>query len=73
MAKTIKVRIAVAMGQNGFWNSCGWGGPNNVIHDSELAQIAWDGNEDATGNETTAFVTAEIPIPEETEVEGVVE
>jgi hypothetical protein len=66
MTKTVKVRIAVAVDHNGGWSAYGGSG----MSDEESM-------EEAVFNvgyiPTQFFVTAELPVPEQVEVEGEVE
>lgn len=71
--KTKRVRIAVAVTASGAWNSVGWSssksGAPTEIADSEKRSYAVEPlDEDATVH----WVEADIPIPEETTIEGTV-
>ena len=69
--KTVKVRIAVVLDEDGGWSANGWGGrgvpvPDNVQIISAVEFLAMP----AAGR---YWVNAELPIPEPTEIEGEVE
>lgn len=61
--KTIKIRIAVAVDENGTWGACGWKGAK----DSEVMDIAREnaegGGEGLYGAEQQYFVTVEVALP----------
>jgi hypothetical protein len=73
MAKTVKVRIPVAVDPQGRYHAYGWStgdvsGPRN--HD-ELLEVT---DTDSIGpNEAWYWLTAELPVPESVEVEAAVE
>ncbi len=64
--KTVRVRIAVALGADGQWNSCGWSG--DAATDDEKAGLALDPMEDAIVG--IHWVEADIPLPTSVTVEG---
>ncbi len=65
--KTVRVRIAVAVGADGQWNSSGWSGESAT--DDAMEGIALDPMEDAIVN--MHWVEADVPLPSEaTTVEG---
>ena len=66
--KTVRVRIAVAVGDDGVWNSCGWGGPNDTQKDVELIGIALEPMESGIVN--VHWVEADVPVPASVVVEG---
>lgn len=66
MSKTVKVRIAVAVDPTGCWNSAGGGS----LSDSDAMEFAAEVLE--TG-EAHFWLTAELPVPEVTEVAATVE
>lgn len=72
MAKTVKVRIPVAVDPQGRWHAYGWStgdafGPKN--HD-ELLEVT---DADQIGpSESLYWITAELPIPQVEEVAGTV-
>jgi hypothetical protein len=68
--KTVRVRIAVAVGDDGAWNSCGWQFPKSETTDVELMGIALEVMEQAVVN--VHWVEADIPIPVGVTVEGTV-
>ena len=56
------VRIAVAIDENGEWNSCGWGNVNETPReDGELIAICMDCLNEG---EARYFIEAEILLPE---------
>jgi hypothetical protein len=64
--KTVKVRIAVAVGQDGDWSVSGWKG----AQDDDAMGIAIDG----VGETSSRYwITAELPIHEVPTVAGTVE
>jgi hypothetical protein len=70
--KTIKVRIAVAVDENGNWNSSGWKSPkSDPMPDSEILSYAVEHIEGL--QEALYIVTAELAIPEASEVAATVE
>lgn len=68
MAKTVKIRIPIAIDHKGRWYAYGWStgdatGPRN--HD-ELLEVT---DLDQVGpSETLYWITAELPVPEISEV-----
>lgn len=73
MPNTIKVRIAVAVDPKGRWYASGWGGAGqkgieNMDHLLELTDY------DTIGpGEIGYWLTAELPVPEQTEVPATAE
>ena len=65
--KTVRVRIAVAVRQDGTYNAGGWCGPDDTPSDDELAA---DVAEFAPPSIHIHFVTAGIPLPVAQEIEG---
>ena len=65
MAKTVKVRIAVAVDPKGHWQASGWRDAGEEVWDCVLDCVD-DG-------EARFWITAELPIPESIEVQGKVE
>ena len=64
--KTVKVRIAVAVGSDGDWSACGWKGDRDGD--------AMDTVIDAVGDNASPYwITAELPIPEAQTIAGSVE
>ena len=64
---TVRVRIAVAVAENGDW--CGYGGADNT--DAKSSKYATEGM--AEGRRIS-FITADVPLPERpAEIQGVVE
>jgi hypothetical protein len=61
MAKTVRVRIAVAVNAKGEWDACGC----SSMSDEDMANEVLC--EDSAG---VVFVTADVPVPEPREVEG---
>jgi len=66
VAKTVKVRIAVAVDKTGDWNA--FGSKGSAAHDA--MSIAVEMVEDG---EVRYWVTAELPIPDAADVKGEVE
>lgn len=69
-AKTVKIRIAVAVDQDGTWGACGWKGAK----DSEVMELARE-NAETSGDglyraEQHYYVSVEIPLPRPVEVTG---
>lgn len=66
MTKTVKVRIFVAVDPLGHWASVGW---------SELTDATAKMEVESERLDDPAFhwITAEVPIPEATDIAGVVE
>jgi hypothetical protein len=60
--KMIKVRIAVAINEEGAWCSCGWARADG---DERITGLALEGldSKDPMG-ERVVFVEAEVPMPE---------
>lgn len=67
--KTVKVRIAVAVDPKGLWSASGWSFNGRPMIEEPM-DIAIDG---VGEGEARYWITAEIPVPEVREVEGVVE
>lgn len=68
MAKTVKVRIPVAVDPSGRYYAHGWGdeshnGPDNHIELLETVDV-----EQIGPNEALFWITAEFPVPEASEV-----
>lgn len=71
--KTKRVRIAVAMNEDGEWYAYGWRDNSNTPNEEADGVKASKAEEALTGvNITTHFVEADIPIPESTTIEGTV-
>lgn len=68
--KTIKVRIAVAVADNGWWNAVGWQRTEQSEGDKVLASFA----RQHLLNRPSAvhFVEAELPVPEAETFQGAV-
>lgn len=66
MKKTIRVRIAVAVGAGGQWSAVGCSGEGST--DDELESYALEGMEDAAV--AIHFIEADVPLPETVTVEG---
>lgn len=62
--KTVTVRIAVAVGPDGKWNSCGW---SECPDDHEAFGLA---SECLEGFERGYILTATLAVPSVTEVEA---
>jgi len=63
-----KVRIAVAIDLEGNWASCGFGGQDRDVTDSEIMSLAID----QLGNgENQYFIEVELDIPEIKTIEPV--
>ena len=67
MMATQYVRICVAVCKDGSWHACG----SSNYSDQTCREIAWDCLD--VPDVHFAWVTAEVPIPVETEVRGVAE
>jgi len=73
--KTIKIRIPIAVDSEGNYNAVAWGGPqfaSGGADPDDLVSSTREGLE-PHGPETVVWVSAEIPLPEESEVVGNVE
>jgi hypothetical protein len=57
----VRIRIAVAVGSAGGWNSCGWGSSRGNEKDTELVSIAMEPMEDAVIRQY--WVECDVPIP----------
>lgn len=68
MSKTVKVRIAVVVANNGKWNAYAYSGAKS---DKDNMDIALEGLEE--DGEARYWVTAELAVPEEVNVQGAVE
>lgn len=62
--KTVRVRIAVAIGDDGQWNCCGWRG----CADEDARGIASDTLE--SEQFVIHWVEADIPVPQPQTIEG---
>lgn len=72
---TARVKIRVIMNGNGDWAAYSWGSAALGATDEEnLDGVLYDmmGDKD-TGNVRFAYVTADVPLPEDAEVIGTVE
>lgn len=72
---TIKIRIAVAVDSLGSWNAGGYGGPAFEAGEEEAERaldVAISGLESADC-QSVVWVSVEIPIPSQIEVEGEIE
>lgn len=67
-ARVVKVRIAVAVDREGQWNAAGWSTKEGTPADWAAMDIAID----AVG-EAHYWITAELPVPGEVEIAGVIE
>jgi hypothetical protein len=65
--KTIKVRIACVINERGKWSASGWKTKDQAMMDVAVDML------DEGGNESRFWITAELPIPEVSEVAGRVE
>lgn len=64
--RTVRVRIAVATNADGQWSACGM----QNLSDEDAKYAACEG---VDGIEEVSWVTANVPLPEETTVEGMVQ
>lgn len=67
MTKTVKVRILVAVDPAGVWSSHGYSGADDLVLRDFIAVDYLD-----VGH-AYHWITAEVPIPEATDIMGVVE
>ena len=68
MPKTVKVRIAVVVNEEGAYNAAGW------LHGRDRHLVAAANEEMITSKRTTIhFITAEVPLPQSQEIAGTVE
>lgn len=67
-AKTVKVRVLVAVDSDGNWGACGYRGAKDW---QDLISGAADHLNG--GHETQAWITADIPLPSQKEIVAVVE
>jgi hypothetical protein len=77
LSGTVRVRVAVVLTPEGFYDAQGWMTPEGTSSDEDLAEIALDvlGNyeEVALDHHRVVFVEADIPLPSRPEavtVEG---
>ncbi len=69
--KTKRVRIAVAVNEDGKWCAMGWGGGMiGKQTDAELTSHALEGLDNDATSEHVVFIEADVPIPESVTVEG---
>lgn len=59
--KKVRVRIAVAVDQDGEWNAAGWSRRGKSCDDDEMMSVCVEG---VGGNEASYFVEAEVYVPE---------
>jgi hypothetical protein len=59
--KTIRIRIAVAVGSSGAWNSCGWGGIDGNEKDDQLVSLVMEPMEDEVVRRY--WVEFDVPVP----------
>lgn len=64
----MKIRIAVAVNSNGEWSAAGWSGAKEEI----LKDCALEGL-NTCSVEQVAWITVDVPVPQEITVEGEVE
>ncbi|HYE70361.1 MAG TPA: hypothetical protein VD932_02435 [Aquabacterium sp.] len=72
--KTVRVRIAVAVNERGYWSSCGCGAPEDkpsTARDRIMAEAALD-ELPSEGGENVVFIEADVPVPEPKTIEGTV-
>lgn len=70
-AKTVKVRIAVAVDPEGKWQAHGWQPrPDHVQRDAKFMQDT--AREDLEYGEAMYWIEAELPVPEAQTVQGTV-
>jgi hypothetical protein len=73
-AKTVRVRVAVAVNELGHWAAAGWHGPTEVEltqeeEDRDARSLALEGLADGQ-REAVVFVEADVPLPGNDVVEG---
>lgn len=66
----MKIRIAVAVAEDGEWTSSGWGSPKNELSDEEKMGFALEGLD--ADSVARCFIEADIPFPKPTTIKGVV-
>lgn len=67
MTETVKVRIAVVVGEAGTYNVAGWRTRTHQTSDSVVMNMALDGHEEE-GEEKRYWVEVELPLPKVTMV-----
>lgn len=66
--KTVRVRIAVAVDTKGKWSACGWKSDGKQ-YDKEARDSAIDGLYN-DGSYNVHWIEADVPVPQETMIEG---
>lgn len=69
---TVRVRIAVVVDEEGFWQASGWFTQGNKPTDEEMKDITMD-IFTPEGCEAVYFVEADLPLPSPVTVEGKVQ
>lgn len=67
----MKIRIAVAVAEDGEWHSFGWGRPEEKVTDEDIMRWAVESIRSAPS--ANYFIEADIPIPKPKTIKGVVE
>lgn len=67
-AKTVRIRIAVAVDPQGNWNATGWKVRTGAPPENELMSTALEGLD--SSEEACFWVEAELPVPDTRTVKG---
>lgn len=62
-----RIRIAIAIDENGKWNSCGWDS-TAADHEKEMQSIALDG--ELNGAVAQYWIEVDVPLPEIQTLQG---